>query len=206
MQKTKVSKQQRSMDQGSIQELLDTEEFVSSLKKNLGLEEKYYMSCQNCGSELEVEMKDAERVYVCRNDNCIEHAMKEAVKRKRWKEKPDGLMNKHGVNMFIATIQGAVDRNQITSNFQAEEIVSVMRTLHENMAFELYQNWSEYGIKNGSQARKIMDIGTNAVWSVFKRSLDAKTLDAISDMGTDKKVSHVGSEENKSKLSKLGLG
>lgn len=196
------------MDQGSIQELLNTEEFVSSLKENLGLKEDIYMACGNCGDELDVEKESGERIYVCNNDNCIEFAEPENVKRRRWIEKQNGLMNEQGVNMMIATIKGAVDRNQITSNFESEEIVSVMQTLHENLAYELYQNWTEYGVRNSSQAKKIMDICTNAVWSVFKRSLDAKTLDAISDMGNDQTVVKKDQGDNSGGLlgGRLSLG
>jgi hypothetical protein len=123
-----------------------------------------------------------------------------------WVETENSLMNKKGVEMFLASMRTMVDRNQIASNFQEGQIMNLMQRYHDSVAEELYMEWNNYGIKNKGQARKVMALGTNVVWATLLRAEDGKTIDAFSDISKDKSMTVAGRDGKKSISEKMGLG
>lgn len=186
---------QQTGDPSTVEELLDTEKFIASVRKHFGLTRETRTVCKHCGKQL--IQTENQRCSICGNPA-------EGQKKKIWVEKENALMNKKGVENFLTTLRTHVDRNQIASNFKRSEIKSIMEDFHKKWALELAREWDNYGITNKAQAHKIMINGTNVIWSLFKRAQDGDTVDIIG--GISKDVSKtVRGENNNDKGLNLGL-
>lgn len=182
-------------DPSTVEELLDTEQFVASVRQNFGLTREQRTICVHCGEILKQNQEG--RCISCGNKA-------EGKKQGVWIEKENNLMNKKGVEAFITTLRTHVDRNQITSNFTKQEIQNIMQDFHVKWALEIAREWDNYGVKNRPQAHKIVRDGTNVIWSLFKRAQDGDTIDIIG--GISKDVSKTVRDQNKeNKGSILGL-
>jgi len=185
----------QSGDPSTVEELLDTEQFVASVRQNFGLTREQRTVCVHCGEVLKQNQEG--RCISCGNKA-------EGKKQGVWIEKENNLMNKKGVEAFITTLRTHVDRNQITSNFKRGEIKRIMEDFHKKWALEIAREWDNYGVKNRPQAHKIVRDGTNVIWSLFKRAQDGDTIDIIG--GISKDVSKtVRDQNNDNKGSVLGL-
>lgn len=171
-------------NKGSIEELLETEDYILSIKKNFGLTRERRLVCETCGNQNS-------------QGKCENCGGEDIAARNVWVEKKNGIMNKRGVDNYVSTLRTFVDRNQITSNFSKGEIVSVMRDFHEKFAEEIFWEWENYGIQNKAQAHKVVTAGTNVVWALYKRAEGGDTLDSISGMGKDVQKSVQKQEEDK---------
>jgi len=188
------SQYQQTGDPSTVEEILDTEKFIASVRKHFGLTRETRTVCTHCGQILR---QNNNRCVSCGNPA-------DGQKQKTWVEKDNALMNKKGVEAFITTLRTHVDRNQIASNFDRKEIKSIMEDFHKKWALELAREWDNYGIKNKPQAHKIMVNGTNVIWSLFKRAQDGDTIDIIG--GISKDVSKtVRGEDGDDKRGVLGL-
>src|SRR6056297_908807 len=185
----------QSGDPSTVEELLDTEQFVASVRQNFGLTREQRTVCVHCGEVLKQNQEG----------RCISCGNKASGKNQSvWIEKENNLMNKKGVEAFITTLRTHVDRNQITSNFKRGEIKRIMEDFHKKWALEIAREWDNYGVKNRPQAHKIVRDGTNVIWSLFKRAQDGDTIDIIG--GISKDVSKtVRDQNNDNKGSVLGL-
>lgn len=181
-------------DDSTVEELLDTEKFIASVRKHFGLGREQRTICEHCGNILYRNQKG--RCTACNNKA-------EGKKDRVWVEKDNALMNKEGVESFITTLRTHVDRNQITSNFDQAEIQSIMEDLHWKWSLEVGREWDNYGIKNKPQAHRVVLTGTNVIWSLFKRAQDGDTMEAIAGIGKD--VSKTVRGENQDGRKKLGL-
>lgn len=170
-------------NQGSIKELLKTDKYLRSIKLNWGLTTEVQIFCANCDKEN----------Y---QGECSRCGSTEKTKKNIWVESDEGIMNKRGVDNYISTISTFVDRNQITSDFSKKEIVSIMEDFHEQFAEEVFWEWHDYGIDNKPQGHKVVNVGTNIVWALFKRAQGGETLDSISGMGKDVQKSVQKQEED----------
>jgi len=207
-EKTVESARQTSMDQGAIKELLESDAFVTAMRKNLGLKEQNIKVCDFCETETQIrQVKDQEgnarAVHYC--ETCKE-AKKDPLIKTRWIERDYSLMHKQGVEMFITNIRGSADKIHFTSNFTSSEISKIMENFHRKVADELYENWNDYGIKKYSSARKIAAITTNLVWAGYNRALDGKTLEGVVNMGDDRTVKKSSTPEKNSWTDRIGLG
>lgn len=180
------------MEQGAIRELLDSDEFVDAMRKNLGLKEEHAKVCDLCEkTELKIRQiqvensNEATPVRYCTN---CERISKDPIKRQRWIEREHTLMDKQGIEMFITNVRGSADKIIFTSSFDENEIAGVMQKFHKKIAHELYESWNTYGIEKTSDAHKIVAITTNLVWAAFKRALGGDTLEVIGNMGDDRTV------------------
>ena len=187
------SQYSQKSDPSTVEELLDTEEFIASVRKHFGLTRETRTVCTHCGNQLVVKK---EQCMTCGNPA-------DGTQQKIWVEKENALMNKKGVEAFITTLRTHVDRNQIASNFSKREIRSIMEDFHKKVAYELAREWDEYGIKNKPQAHKIVLNGSNVVWSLFKRSQDGDSMDIIG--GISKDVSKTVRGENNDNNRGIGL-
>lgn len=176
----------QSGDPSTVEELLDTEKFVASVRQNFGLTREQRTVCVHCGEILK-QNQDGRCI------NCGNKA--EGKTQGVWIEKENNLMNKKGVEAFITTLRTHVDRNQITSNFKRGEIKRIMEDFHKKWALEIAREWDNYGVKNRPQAHKIVRDGTNVIWSLFKRAQDGDTIDIIG--GISKDVSKTVRDQNK---------
>lgn len=181
-------------DSSTVKELLNTDKFIASIKRNFGLTKETRTICKHCGKQL--YQNNEGRCMNCNNPA-------DGVSQQIWVEKENAMMNKEGVDSFITTLRTHVDRNQITSNFDKKEIQNIMKDFHVKWAEEIAREWDNYGIKNKPQASKITRDGTNVVWSLFKRAQGGDTMDAISGLSKDvnKTVNETGEDNN----SGLGL-
>jgi len=190
---TQTSVQQQG-DGSTVREILNTEQFIASIRKNFGLTRETRTICTHCGNQLFQTQEG--RCQVCNNPA-------EGETQRVWVEKENNLMNKKGVDSFITTLRTHVDRNQITSNFEQKEIKNIMEDFHVKWAEELAREWDNYGIKNKPQAHKIVRDGTNVIWSLFKRAQDGDTMEAISGFAKD--VSKTVNENQEEQDGPLGL-
>lgn len=177
---------------GSIKQLLETEQFIQSMKENFGLTRTRKLVCGRCREKQG-------------NKPCSNCGYDEIEAITVWEGKDDGIMNEQGAKSFISTLRTFVDRNQITSDFSSQEIQSIMMDFHEKFAEEIFWEWDKYGINNKAQAHKVITAGTGVVWSLFKRAQGGETLDSISGMGKDVQKSVQREEENNSSPFGLGL-
>jgi ribosomal protein L37E len=176
---------QQSSDPSTVEEILDTEKFIASVRKHFGLTKEQRTICIHCGNQL-YQTEDG-KCQVCMNKA-------QGNKQQVWVEKENNLMNKRGVEAFITTLRTNVDRNQIASNFDRKEIKSIMEDFHKKWATEIAREWDGYGVKNKPQAHKIVRDGTNVVWALYKRAQDGDTLDMIG--GISKDVSKTVRDQN----------
>lgn len=162
-------------DTSTTEELLDTDEFINSVRESFGLIREKRTVCIHCGENLrQVDGK------------CVSCGNKAKGENTRvWTEKENAVMNKKGVDSFLSTLRAHVDRNQITSNFSRSEIQSVMEDFHVTWAEEIAREWDNYGIKNKPQALKIHRDGCNIIWSLFKRAQNGNTMDIIGGLSKD---------------------
>jgi ribosomal protein L37E len=176
---------QQQGDPSTVEEILDTEKFIASVRKHFGLTKETRTVCTHCGNQL-YQTQDG-RCQVCNNPA-------DGDKQKIWVEKENNLMNKRGVEAFITTLRTNVDRNQIASNFDRKEIKSIMEDFHRKWAMEIAREWDNYGVKNKPQAHKIVRDGTNVIWALYKRAQDGDTIDIIG--GISKDVSKTVRDQN----------
>lgn len=186
---------QQTGDPSTVEELLDTEKFIASVRKHFGLTRETRTVCKHCGKQL-IQTQTNE-CSICGNPA-------EGQKQKIWVEKENALMNKKGVENFLTTLRTHVDRNQIASNFKRSEIKSIMEDFHKKWALELAREWDNYGITNKAQAHKIMINGTNVIWSLFKRAQDGDTVDIIGGISKDVSKTLRGENQDNSGIN-LGL-
>lgn len=166
---------QQGSDPSTVEEILDTEEFVASVRKQFGLTKEARTVCKHCGNQLKQQ-----------NGKCLSCGNPAEGRSQRvWVETENNLMNKRGVEAFITTLRTHVDRNQITSTFSRKEIKSIMEDFHKKWAMEIAREWDNYGVKNRPHAHKIVRDGTNVIWSLFKRAQDGDTLDTIGGISRD---------------------
>jgi len=188
------SQYQQTGDPSTVEEILDTEQFIASVRKHFGLTRETRTVCTHCGNILHQS-----------NGQCLSCGNPaDGNKQKTWVEKDNALMNKKGVEAFITTLRTHVDRNQIASNFDRKEIQSIMEDFHRKWALELAREWDNYGIKNKPQAHKIILNGTNVIWALFKRAQDGDTIDVIGGISKDVSKTVRGENED-NKRSVLGL-
>lgn len=182
-------------DPSTVEELLDTEKFIASVRKHFGLTRETRTVCKHCGKQL----------IQTQTGTCSEcNNPADGHKQKIWVEKENALMNKKGVDNFLTTLRTHVDRNQIASNFSRKEIRSIMEDFHKKWALELTREWDNYGITNKAQAHKIMLNGTNVIWSLFKRAQDGDTVDIIGGISKDVSKTVRGENQDNSGLN-IGL-
>lgn len=185
---------QQTGDGSTVKELLNTDKYIASIRKNFGLTKETRTICKHCGNQL----------YQSNQGNCMNcNNPAEGVQQRVWVEKENAMMNKEGVDSFITTLRTHVDRNQITSNFDKKEIRNVMQDFHVKFAEEIAREWDNYGVKNKPQAQNIVRDGTNVIWSLFKRAQGGDTMDAIS--GLSKDVNKTVNENQENNESTLGL-
>lgn len=183
----------QSGDDSTVQELLNTEKFIASVRKHFGLTKETRTICIHCGNQLRQN-----------NNQCLSCGNQaEGRQQKVWVETENSLMNKRGVEAFITTLRTNVDRNQIASNFNRREIKSIMEDFHVKWAEEIAREWDNYGVKNKPQAHKIVRDGTNVIWSLFKRAQDGDTVEIIGGMSRD--VSKTVREQNQEENNGIGL-
>jgi len=201
-ERTERQVRQTSMDEGAISQVLDSEDFLDTLRQNFGLEKRKTKVCEVC-QEPEPEPvqktnEQTQRTRVYFQCSRCEAVRPETSDKVQWTERENPLMNKKGVDGVLQTIAGHVDRNQMLSDFDEGQIKSIMVPLHRKLARELHQNWNEYGLDNREAASKVVAISTNAVWSVFKRAEGGSTLESVAGMGDDKTVSKVEQNQDDS--------
>lgn len=179
----------QSGDNTTTEELLDTEDFINSVKKSFGLTREKRTICSHCGNPL----KQVDGACI----NCGNPAKGET--KRIWVEKENAVMNKKGVDAFLSTLRAHVDRNQITSNFSRGEIQNIMEDFHVSWMEEIAREWDNYGIKNKQQADKVHRDGCNIIWSLFKRAQDGNTMDIIGGLSKDISKTVRGEDENKNR-------
>jgi len=181
-------------DESTVQELLNTEKFIASVRKHFGLTKEQRTICIHCGQQLR---QNNNACLACGNPA-------EGKSQKIWVETENNLMNKRGVEAFITTLRTNVDRNQIASNFSRQEIKSIMEDFHKKWGLEIAREWDNYGVKNKPQAHKIVRDGTNVIWALFKRAQDGDTVEIIGGISRD--VSKTVRDQNQGQNnSPLGL-
>jgi len=188
---TNVSK---GSDPSTVEEILDTDKFIASVRKHFGLTKEKRTVCEHCGEQL-YKMDDG------RCANCGNTAQGQG--KMIWVETDNKLMNKRGVESFVTTLRTNVDRNQISSNFDRKEIKSIMEDFHKKWAMEISREWDNYGVKNKPQAHKIVRDGSNVIWALYKRAQDGDTLDMIGGISSD--VSKTIREQNNDENTGIGL-
>jgi len=126
---------QQSGDDSTVQELLNTEKFIASVRKHFGLTKEPRTVCVHCGNQL----KQA-------NNKCLSCGNPAEGKTKKvWVEQKNSLMNRRGVEAFVTTLRTNVDRNQIASNFDQKEIKNITKSRNKINVYD--ERKTSYGNK-----------------------------------------------------------
>jgi len=156
-QKTQRKASRSAVSRGSLQEILDVDDKIKELRRNLGARP--------------VEAKDEET-----GESTI-----------KWKLENEALIEStEGVKAVLGFVREHIGKNHNLSEYEKREIKRRMRVIHEKLADLITENYIEWGIGTIGRGEMIISMVTDTIESSYRRALKGKERKMISEITQDR--------------------
>lgn len=105
-----------------------------------------------------------------------------------WNETSRAWANKKGIENVVGIVRGYSDKINQLSDYDEYQIEKLMRKVHQAVARDIAENWTEYDIGKRGNAENITELVTNIVWSTFNAAKDGKKMEITGDSTEAKTV------------------